>query len=231
MRNFFIPNLFLNFALINQILHPMKNLKLIFALLTFHFSLFTFHSSAQVLCIYCYDQNDSISHGVHNLILNGGFENNNCGVDNLHLGSYCPNSALYDCNITNWTCIGGGINTYSEIVDSSFSIVVQGTKAAYFGNRYCNSCSSAFNDTSCLNNINCSVTSIQIGYPYNRDSGYGGETGVILEQTVNGLILGNTYVLEFWAGGEIFNSVIFAQKGLFAVDVGFGNIFLRDNPT
>jgi hypothetical protein len=69
---------------------------------------------------------------------------------------------------------------------------------------------------------------IPIGYPINPNSGFGGATGISLEQTVSGLIAGNSYVLEFWAGGE-FGTLI--KKGLFAVDVGYGNIFLSNNPT
>jgi hypothetical protein len=39
---------------------------------------------------------------------------------------------------------------------------------------------------------------------------------------------GNTYVLEFWAGGEYSPTY---GSGLFGIDVGFGNTFLRDPPT
>ena len=130
----------------------MKNLKLILALLTIHCSILTIHCEAQVLCIYCYDQNDSISHGVNNLVLNGGFENTTCPlIDNG--STFCPNSLNYNCDIANWTCTGGGVITYARMYDSNSVIIVEGTKAPYFGNRYCNACSNTQNDKTCLNNV------------------------------------------------------------------------------
>ncbi len=208
----------------------MKNLKLILVLLILHSSFFTLHS--QVLCIYCYDQNDSIMHGGNNLILNGGFENSNCipnhGSTSSHT-SFCPNSIGHSCDIANWICTGGGSQTYACIYDSNYSNIIEGTRAAYFGNYYANSCSSIFGDTSCLNNVDCSITGINSGYPHSRDSGYGGTIGISLKQTVTGLIIGNIYVLEFWAGGE--GGGNYPIKGLFAVDVGFGDTLLRNNST
>ncbi|MEO8088108.1 MAG: hypothetical protein ABI763_14895, partial [Bacteroidota bacterium] len=58
-------------------------------------------SRAQIICIFCYNQNDSISANVTNLLLNGGFENG-CG----NFGYFCPNANNYSCNISNWTCSG-----------------------------------------------------------------------------------------------------------------------------
>jgi hypothetical protein len=75
--------------------------------------------------------------------------------------------------------------------------------------------------------MGCHITGVPSGYPVSYYPGYGGNTGVSLQQTVSGLIPGGDYELEFWAGGE----GGFADKGLFAVDVGFGNIFLRDIST
>ena len=218
-----IPNLFPNFAT-HYIYSIMKNLKLILVLLTICWLGFVIPTSAQVLCIYCYDQNDSISHGVNNLIQNGGFENG-CNSP----GRFCPNASLHTCDITDWTCTGGGIHTYAQIFDISanVSVIVEGTKVVYFGNAFCNACSTTACDTSCLSNLNCTVIGIPIGYPVHHDSGYGGDTGVSIKQTVSGLIVGNTYVLEFWAGGE--NNA--NGKGLFAIDVGFGDTLLRDKPT
>ena len=186
----------------------------------------SFSSIAQVLCIQCYNQNARVLSDTNNFILNGGFENSTCDIYNGDT-SFCPNSIDYHCDIAKWTCIGGGPYTYADIVDSTFSIIVEGYRAAYFGNRYSNACSVTLSDTFCINNIGCEVTGILVGYPYNT-AYYGGTTGVSLQQTVHGLIVGNIYLLEFWAGGEW---DIFYNKGLFAVDVGFGNIFLRDPVT
>jgi hypothetical protein len=179
---------------------------------------------AQVTCIFCYDQNAAISTPVNNLLLNGGFETGCMG------GSYfCPNSNGNSCNFNDWTCTGGGILTYACALDNSIqsSIIVEGARAAYFGNYYANPCSPTINDTACLiTNSDCTKSGIPSGYPTNTFSGYGGNTGVSLEQTVSGLVPGNIYVLEFWAGGES-NGFNFFYDGMFAVDVGFGNIFLK----
>jgi len=179
------------------------------------------YAHAQVTCIFCYEQNAPISTPVNNLLLNGSFENG-CNLG----GQICPNSSLYSCDITNWTCTGGGINTYALTANFSYSVIVDGIRAVYFGNGFCEVCPSG--DTSCINNINCIVSGIPIGYPISGPT-LGGDTGVSLQQTVTGLVTGNTYVLEFWAGGEGTFSI--GANGLFAVDVGFGNIMLRDKPT
>ena len=202
----------------------MKSILILFSALIF----LCIEISAQVTCIYCFDQNGPVSNPVNNLLLNGGFENG------CLAGSYfCPNSNGYSCNLTNWTCTGGGNLTYACALDNSIlsSIIVEGTKAAYFGNYYCNPCSPTINDTLCVTDgPNCTVMGIPAGFPDNTFAGYGGDTGISLEQTVNGLIPGNFYVLEFWAGGES-NGFNFANRGMFAVDVGFGKIFLRNRRT
>jgi len=189
------------------------------------------YSTGQIVCILCYEQNDSISTGVNNLLLNGGFETSNCTPG--YIGDvYCPNSSFYSCDLPNWTCTGGGYSTYSCLFNSATgsSIIVEGTRAAYLGNWYCQTCSPLSDDTSCLSNIDCTVTGIPPGYPVNNPS-YGGATGLSIEQTVNGLVSGNTYVLEFWAGGEQNSFDLWPGKGMFAVDVGFGDTLLRCNPT
>ena len=186
------------------------------------FLLLCITSSAQVLCIKCYNQNARVLTDTNNLIVNGGFENG-CAVG----GYFCPNSQGYSCDITYWTCLGGGSNTYSDIRDTIFSTIVEGDKAAWFGNHSCSSCSSIQSDTSCISNMGCEVTGIPVGYPVNASSGYGGDTGVSLQQIVNGLTIGSIYKLEFWAGGQSG----FNKKGLFAVDLGFGNIFLNNSQT
>lgn len=182
--------------------------------------------NAQILCIYGYDQNNPLSTGINNLVLNGGFEN---GCPNT--GYFCPNSINYSCDITDWTCTGGGPSTYCFNYDTTFmaaaSIIPEGGRLVYFGNSYCRACSSTYNDTSCIINNNVIVSGVPGGYPIS-DSLYGASNGVSLKQTISGLVPGNTYVLEFWAGGEhVFNS----ERGLFAVDVGFGNVFLRNKIT
>src|SRR6188768_604941 len=113
-------------------------------------------SQAQIICIFCFDQNDSISQNVNNLILNGGFENSTCTSIN---DRYCPNSGGYNCNIQNWTCTGGGINTYACIIDSNFySTLVEGSHLVYFGNSFCEACSPSSNDTSCvLDSTSCTA--------------------------------------------------------------------------
>ena len=62
------------------------------------------------------------------------------------------------------------------------------------------------------------------GFPHDG-SAFGGNTGVSIEPAVTGLIAGNIYVLEFWTGGEGFNS--YPNRGLFGLDVGFGYNYLR----
>ncbi|MEI6815663.1 MAG: T9SS type A sorting domain-containing protein [Bacteroidota bacterium] len=201
----------------------------IFTLLLIISTLIYKNASAQVLCIYCYDQNDSISHGVHNLIQNGGFENTNCVPNNWAYSTYCPNSGFYNCDIANWTCTGGGVNTYADITDSNFVVIVEGTKAAYFGNQGTLICSATYGDTSCLEHVDCTVFGLQPGYPVSRYPGYGDYSGISLKQTVAGLTIGATYVLEFWAGGEQDN--FFLNKSIFGVDVGFGDTMLTEKPT
>jgi PKD repeat protein len=184
------------------------------------------YSNSQILCIYCYDQNDSISSGVNNLLLNGSFENNNC-TPNTNASSYCSNSFNYNCTIPNWVCTGGGINTYASIWTNSLTVVPDGNVAPYFGNDFCYTCSSLLDDTSCLVNVDCTVNDVPAGFPHNSLA-YG-NNGVSLEQTVSGLVVGNTYVLEFWAGGENFGN--FTERGMFALDVGFGDTLLRCKPS
>jgi len=181
------------------------------------------YSNAQILCIYCYGQNDSISQNVNNLVVNGGFENTNCAF-NSNSNTFCPNSVNYNCDIANWTCTGGGINTYSIFADSNIWYVEEGTHSPYFGNAFCPPCANG--DTFCLVNSDCETTGIDPGYPLNTPD-YGGALGVSLEQTVNGLIPGATYILEFWAGGE----AGFPDHGLFGVDIGFGYTYLRCKET
>lgn len=187
------------------------------------------HADAQILCINCFNQNDSISDNVNNLILNGSFENSNC----LPTASvFCPNSTSYTCDILNWICTGGGASTYASVSDSTSinTMIVEGDYAVYFGNSFCHPCSGLFNDTSCLNQDLCTIIAPPAGYPVN-DTAFGYNTGLSLQQTVTGLISGNIYVLEFWAGGESPLAAQYPSEGLFAVDIGFGNTFLKDPPT
>jgi hypothetical protein len=199
-----------------------------FTLIILFLSVYNF-VSAQIICIQCFDQNDSISFGVTNLLVNGGFENNTC-IPNGNFNCFCPNSSDYACDVSNWICTGGGTATYAGIIDTDgiVSMVVEGGQAAYFGSFYCNACSSTPDDTTCILNSSCVVNGIPPGFPESTPL-YGGTTGVSLKQSVSGLQSGNIYVLEFWAGGEYNSS--FPDNGLFAVDVGFGDTFLRDKPT
>lgn len=188
------------------------------------------HSHAQVLCVQCFDQNDSIGIGVgaDNLIANGGFENTTCASGCI--GVFCPNASSFNCSITDWTCTGGGTLTYACVYDSAQYMVVEKARAAYFGNSYANPCSGTQmgtfpnNDTACIVRSGCEILGLhQNGFPLSGPN-YGGVNGLSLSQTVNGLTPGNTYALEFWAGGEY--QGWFFDEGIFAVDVGFGKIFL-----
>lgn len=184
---------------------------------------------AQVLCVQCFDQNDSIglNVGADNLIMNGGFENTTCGTGCV--GVYCPASASHNCDITGWMCTGGGSATYGCVYDSAHYMVIEKARAVYFGNSYANPCSGTLsgtfpnNDSTCITHGGCEVQGIHGSYPLSGPT-YGGANGLSLSQTVNGLVPGNTYVLEFWAGGEY--EGWFFRDGIFAVDVGFGKIYL-----
>jgi hypothetical protein len=156
--------------------------------------------SGQVLCVQCFDQNDEISPGANNLVMNGGFENTDCSPGWL-TGSYCPNSTLYNCDLDHWICTGGDMQSYPSVFDTTLSLVPGGHNAVYFGNGNAFTCSDFWNDFSCLVYESCTVSGFRPGYPRSLP-GYGEQTGVSLEQTVSGLTVGHTYVLEFWAGGE-----------------------------
>jgi PKD repeat protein len=162
---------------------------------------------------------------VNNLIVNGSFENTDCTP--WPAGDrYCPNSSAYSCDLANWTCTGGGVNTYACTLDGTYIPIVDGSLAVYFGNSFCNVCSGNVGDTSCFASLGCSMAGLPQGFPYN-DPSYGGANGVSIKQTVNGLNPGDVYVLEFWAGGEW----SYTCEGLFALDVGFGDTLLRCKPT
>jgi hypothetical protein len=197
----------------------------------FTFSLFLIHAfiflmtgniNAQVLCINCYDQNPPISTNINNLVVNGSFEISTCTPTNFD--SFCPYSIYYSCDINNWHCSGGGPDTYCHLADSNFTVVPDGQIACYLGNLFANTCSPVFGDVSCLNFTGCTVQGISSPYP-TSDSTHGGYDGVSISQTISGLTAGNVYVLEFWAGGEYYQ--LFTQPGIFAVDIGFGKIFLE----
>lgn len=183
---------------------------------------FSNSAGAQIICIYCYDQNAPVSTGVTNLISNGGFENHNCIPQNWFNSSYCPNSNYYNCTINNWTCTNGGPSTYADIVTNIYSHVPEGTFACYMGNHYCYACAGGtMGDTSCIVNLGCTAGGIAPGFPISEPT-YGAALGLSLEQTVTGLTTGNIYVLEFWAGGEVQ-----PYDGMFALDIGFGDTLLR----
>ncbi len=193
----------------------------------FFLLLFTWQLSySQVICVFCYNQNDSVSQNVTNLIVNGGFENTDClPAPNYEI--FCPASLSYSCDIANWTCTGGGASSYCCVLSSSSTIVPEGNLTAYLGNYFCNPCSAQVDDTSCVSFIDCMVEGIPAGYPTNTTA-FGGNTGVSLAQTVSGLTIGSVYVLEFWAGGE---AGPFVNRGVFGVDVGFGQMMLQCKPT
>jgi len=198
-------------------------------ILLFFFVLHSVFSDAQIICIYCYAQNNHISSNVTNFISNGSFETSTCNP-NLTTSCFCPNSNFYSCDITNWTCTGGGVNTYAHIKDYNNVLVPDGNKAAYFGNNFANACSPSFGDLSCVTDSGCTLIGFPQGFPQNNNL-YGGSQGISLSQTVSGLVTGDTYVLEFWAGGESDTIVNWVGSGIFAVDIGFGYNYFWTYPT
>jgi gliding motility-associated-like protein len=182
-------------------------------------------ASAQVICVQCFDQNTPITTSVSNYIVNGGFEINTCTSSEI----FCPSSSSYACDINRWVCTNGGSYTYSQMFTTFSSAIVQGSVAAYMGNYFTTGLCSASNlSRACIYKDGCVVKGIPNGFPMN-DAMYGGNAGVSLHQIVNGLTPGNTYVLEFWAGGEDYS--YFSEEGIFAIDLGFGNMFLNCPPT
>lgn len=177
---------------------------------------------AQVQCVLCYNQNNSlVSSGTTNYILNGGFETTLCDTEQV----FCPQSYVYSCDMPNWTTVGG-YWSYPKIYRHSYCKIPEGINAVYMGNYYYRACSQAYHDVTCLTNNGCTTAGFLPGFPLVDDS-LGGPTGLSIQQTVSGLLPGSIYALEFWAGGE-WNYYV---DGLFAVDVGFGNTYLRNKPT
>ena len=183
---------------------------------------------AQIDCIQCFHRNTPISPNATNLIRNGGFEDHNC-TPAWFQGSFCPSSNLYDCDIESWRCIGGGTNSYPIIFDTTLSVIPEGDYAAYFGNGNAFMCIEFSFDTSCHIRHGCEIGGFPVGLPTTLD-GYGGPGGVSLEQTIENLVVGETYVLEFWAGGEPLQGLLLGP-GIFAIDIGFGKSYLTCLPT
>lgn len=180
---------------------------------------------AQVISVCCRQQNEAVNPAAPNLIQNGSFETNTCGQSEY----FCPNAESYSCDIADWTCINGGLNTYAQMMGIGVAEIVDGSVAAYLGNAMCMVCSDEVSATTpnCLQfSEACLVEGLPQGYPTHQPD-YGGVNGVSLQQTVNTLIPGTDYVLEFWSGGEAY----FTDDGLFAVDAGFGNIILSNVET
>ena len=164
------------------------------------------------------------------MVLNGSFENHNC-QPNIYSSSFCPVSQYYSCAVPDWTSTGGGFDTYLSIDDYTFTQTAEGNYAAYFGNGIgAMICSANQYDTSCFTPTGCEMLNIPNGYPIAPSASYGGSLGISIEQTVSGLTIGATYVLEFWAGGEP-QSHGWQNPGVFAVDIGFGYTYLRNRPT
>lgn len=204
----------------------VKNSKLI-SLFIF-FCLNSIQMKSQIVCVYSFNQNNSYSTNVSNFIRNGSFENTTCQDPSNDI--FCPNSQQYNCDIDQWTCRGGGNLTYCSIFDSIRSLIPDGNNAVYFGNAFSNICSTILGDTSCLVFTDPIYNMPPPGFPNSDYSHFGGTTGIELEQVVTGLTPAGKYVLEFWAGGES-EFGYFTNSDLFAVDVGFGNIYLRCQPT
>ena len=75
----------------------------------------------------------------------------------------------------------------------------------------------------------CEVTGIPAGYPIPEDTIHDGHNGVSLSQTINGLTSGSNLFIRI-LGRRLFY-ISPGNEGLFAVDVGFGNIMLRNPDT
>lgn len=178
--------------------------------------------TAQVSCINCFHQNEAVNPGQVNLITNPSFETNTCAGN---FGFFCVTSTSYSCDLTGWTCTGGGPSTYAQLFSEFNSTVPDGAVAAYLGNSFTQCCSGTVDDTTCLVFEGCTVTGIPEGFPMNA-SDFGGANGVTLAQTVTGLTVGTQYTLDFWTGGESF-----PEPGVFGLDVGFGTTFLQCLPT
>lgn len=203
---------------------PLSKTSLLSALMLLFFAQ---QAAAQIICITCYPQEETVSPAAPNFLLNGSLENLTNSSGNNYI---CPNSSFYTTDIDDWTCTDGGTNTYAASVTSqAFFKVVDGTRAAYLGNSFCQICSNTNNDTSCLSQVDCEMVGIPAGFPM-HGAAYGGSNGVSMSQTVSNLTVGNKYILEFWAGGEG-SSNIFLQDGLFGLDIGFGYNYLRCQPT
>lgn len=180
---------------------------------------------AQVISVCCRQQNEAVNPAAPNLIQNGSFEVNTCN----QYDHFCPNSDAYACDIADWTCINGGAYTYAQMLGNTVTEIVDGSVAAYLGNAMCMVCINMVTDyvPDCLQfSESCLVEGLPEGAPTHEPE-YGGTNGVSLQQTVNTLIPGTDYVLEFWSGGE----PSFTENGLFAVDAGFGNIILSNVET
>lgn len=182
-------------------------------------------SYAQVISVCCKQQNEAINPDAPNLIQNGSFETNTCGQTE----HFCPNSYAYSCDIADWTCINGGLGTYAQMISNTLVEIADGTVASYLGNAMCMVCSyeNSIDFPACLQlSEACLVEGIPEGYPTNLPD-YGGANGVSLQQSVSTLLPGIDYILEFWSGGED----NYTDNGLFAVDVGFGNMMLSNVST
>lgn len=94
---------------------------IITALLMFLF----LNSEAQIICIKCFDQKETISPNATNSLLNGSFENTTCNPGNF--SQWCPASSGYSCNIQNWIATGGGTNTYAHLDDTNNTVVAKVT--------------------------------------------------------------------------------------------------------
>jgi gliding motility-associated-like protein len=176
---------------------------------------------SQVICIQCFNQNDPMTSGENNLMLNGDFEDTDCFPGS----GICPISFNYACDFENWTVTGGGSSTYAQAAGVNIFGIAEGSFAVYFGNWFCSPCSVP-DDTSCIVMNDCIVEGIPEGFPEHWDPTNYGSNGLAIEQTVSGLTIGMTYTLEFWTGGEDFSA--FPNPGVFGLDIGFGEMTLTN---
>lgn len=176
---------------------------------------------SQVICVQCFDQNEPMTSGLNNLMMNGNFESTDCFPGE----AICPLSWGYACDFDNWTVTGGGGGTYAQAAAQGTFGIAEGNFGVYLGNWFCSPCSVP-EDISCIQEEDCIIEGIPEDYPQHWDPANYGTSGVAIEQTVSGLTVGMTYTLEFWTGGEDFSA--FPDPGVFGLDIGFGELSLTN---
>ena len=102
----------------------MTTIKKEFAFLILIIGCLSLQVNAQILCIDCFNQNDSISFNVNNLIINGGFENTPCQGWPLNQ-VICPNASNYSSSYPGASIIYEQILLFtgSSILEHKFWVI------------------------------------------------------------------------------------------------------------